>query len=74
MDEKLFKEMEIVKQTNRNVRNEKFPNKFTVDSVISRQDQEEERILGMENKIKRILCLDNNKEKTNSYDYNLQEL
>jgi hypothetical protein len=35
----------------------------TVDNITSRQDQTEERKSEMENKIKRILHMDNNEEK-----------
>jgi hypothetical protein len=38
-------------------------NQNTVDSIINRQDQAEDIIAGMENKVKEILCSDNNEEK-----------
>jgi TolA-binding protein len=47
----------------------------TVDSIISGQNQAEERILHMEDKIEEISCAENNKEnKINTSDYNIQEL
>jgi hypothetical protein len=53
------------KQSSRNVRNEKSINQMQtmVGSIISRQDQIEERILEMEESIKKLLHTNNHKVK-----------
>jgi uncharacterized membrane-anchored protein len=60
--------MEIVK-TNKQTNKQKYWKwkaqyvKNTVDSIISRQDQEEERLSGMEDKIEEILYSYNKKKR-----------
>jgi hypothetical protein len=46
--------------------------KGKAESIISRQDQTEERILGIKDKVKETLHLDSTKEKINKHDYNLK--
>jgi hypothetical protein len=68
------KEMEIMKSNQVEMLEMKISInqiKTTVDIIISRQDEAEERISETENKIEDVLHVNNHKEK-NAYDYNIK--